>query len=102
MGTTLESMSLNAFDNTATVHNSDLIADIKPYEAFDSRPFSWLQYNVDAAYSVHVGGMFSGTITTVASVPEPTTWAMMITGFGVIGSAMRRRTALPKAVVPVG
>jgi hypothetical protein len=26
-----------------------------------------------------------------AAVPEPTTWAMMIAGFGLIGSAMRRR-----------
>lgn len=28
----------------------------------------------------------------VAAVPEPTTWAMMLLGFGAIGSAMRRRT----------
>jgi len=27
----------------------------------------------------------------VAAVPEPSTWAMMILGFGVIGAAMRRR-----------
>ena len=27
----------------------------------------------------------------VGSVPEPATWAMMILGFGVVGSAMRRR-----------
>jgi hypothetical protein len=24
-------------------------------------------------------------------VPEPATWAMMILGFGMVGSAMRRR-----------
>lgn len=29
--------------------------------------------------------------TAVAGVPEPATWAMMIGGFGLIGSAMRRR-----------
>jgi len=28
----------------------------------------------------------------VASVPEPSTWAMLIVGFGMIGGAMRRRT----------
>jgi hypothetical protein len=27
----------------------------------------------------------------VAAVPEPATWAMFITGFGLVGSAMRRR-----------
>lgn len=28
----------------------------------------------------------------IAAVPEPATWAMMILGFGVVGSALRRRT----------
>ena len=32
-----------------------------------------------------------GPITTVAAVPEPATWAMMIAGFGMIGGRMRRR-----------
>ena len=28
---------------------------------------------------------------TSGAVPEPTTWALMIAGFGMIGAAMRRR-----------
>lgn len=28
------------------------------------------------------------------AVPEPATWAMLITGFGLVGSALRRRTAV--------
>jgi len=32
------------------------------------------------------------TLSIGGAVPEPATWAMMIMGFGVIGSAMRRRT----------
>lgn len=28
---------------------------------------------------------------SVAAVPEPATWAMMIFGFGLVGAAMRRR-----------
>ena len=35
----------------------------------------------------------NGTVV-VPSVPEPATWAMMITGFGLVGGVMRRR---PKA-----
>jgi len=31
------------------------------------------------------------TAGAVAAVPEPATWAMMLLGFGVIGTAMRRR-----------
>lgn len=32
--------------------------------------------------------------SSIGAVPEPTTWAMMILGFGVIGGAMRRRKTL--------
>ncbi|WP_327459450.1 PEPxxWA-CTERM sorting domain-containing protein [Sphingomonas sp.] len=35
-------------------------------------------------------------LTNLAVVPEPATWAMMITGFGFVGAAMRRRS--PQAV----
>lgn len=41
-----------------------------------------------------LGGSLSGTATlgtAVASVPETTTWAMMIAGVGVVGGAARRR-----------
>jgi hypothetical protein len=31
---------------------------------------------------------------SVTAVPEPTTWAMLIVGFGLIGATMRRRVAL--------
>jgi hypothetical protein len=27
-------------------------------------------------------------------IPEPATWAMLITGFGLVGSAMRRRRGI--------
>lgn len=31
---------------------------------------------------------------TISSVPEPATWAMMITGFGLAGTAIRRRRSM--------
>ncbi|MEK7431046.1 MAG: PEPxxWA-CTERM sorting domain-containing protein [Pseudomonadota bacterium] len=34
------------------------------------------------------------SIGVSSAVPEPATWAMMIMGFGLVGSAMRRRQAL--------
>ena len=36
-----------------------------------------------------VGGNFS--VTPLAAVPEPATWAMMTLGFGAVGFAMRRK-----------
>lgn len=30
-------------------------------------------------------------VTSAAAVPEPAAWAMLLVGFGVIGTAMRRR-----------
>ena len=34
---------------------------------------------------------FSRTVTIHGAVPEPATWAMLITGFGLAGGALRRR-----------
>ncbi|MFM9828592.1 MAG: FxDxF family PEP-CTERM protein [Sphingomonas sp.] len=40
--------------------------------------------------SSSVNGVYSGLLT-LSGVPEPTTWALMIAGFGMTGAAMRRR-----------
>jgi PEP-CTERM motif len=37
------------------------------------------------------GPILDNVSLSIAAVPEPTTWAMMILGFGVIGGALRRR-----------
>lgn len=42
-------------------------------------------------------GSFSNavlTVSRVAAVPEPATWAMMMLGFGIVGYSLRRKTAL--------
>jgi hypothetical protein len=40
------------------------------------------------------GGSNFGTLTvSVAPVPEPTSWAMLIAGFGIVGASLRRRAA---------
>ena len=42
------------------------------------------------------GGIYldNVSVTTSGAVPEPATWAMMIAGFGLVGSTLRRRRAL--------
>ena len=34
------------------------------------------------------------TVTDSAAVPEPATWALVVTGFGIVGAAVRRRRAM--------
>ncbi len=45
-------------------------------------------YQSVAAYSTRDVGSF---VETNGAVPEPATWAMMLTGFGLIGGLMRRK-----------
>ena len=40
---------------------------------------------------------WTATFTSDGGVPEPATWAMMLTGFGGLGALMRRRRALAVA-----
>lgn len=45
-------------------------------------------------YTINVAGQNvtgSGTFNVSAAVPEPTTWMMLIAGFGLLGGALRRR-----------
>lgn len=46
---------------------------------------------VPAALAIGGGGGGSGSIGMAPAVPEPATWLMMISGFGVLGFALRRR-----------
>jgi hypothetical protein len=43
------------------------------------------------AYIDSFSNPFAVAVTTAPGVPEPASWAMMITGFGTIGLVMRRR-----------
>lgn len=49
-------------------------------------------YNLNfAAGQTYTG--FLGTQISVAAVPEPASWAMLIAGFGLTGAVMRRRAS---------
>lgn len=37
------------------------------------------------------GGLINGSVTTVAAVPEPEEWAMMMVGVGLVGYQIRRK-----------
>ncbi len=41
------------------------------------------------------GGSYGGQLDfSIGTVPEPATWALMLAGFGIVGSALRRRNRL--------
>lgn len=42
---------------------------------------------------LYIEGSYSGRYHALASVPEPSTWAMMLVGFGLVGFSMRRSRA---------
>ncbi len=65
--------------------------------AFTTSTGSWNLWGTDTdAYTLmkYAGGRYTGAVDgqlSVAAVPEPASWAMLITGFGMIGAATRRR-----------
>lgn len=53
--------------------------------------------NIVVRGSAGVNGVYSG-ILTLSGVPEPSSWGLMIVGFGLTGAALRRR-ARPRTTV---
>jgi hypothetical protein len=50
---------------------------------------------VGHAYSILDGGMDE----SITALPEPSTWALLITGFGFVGTSMRRRSRQGRTVL---
>ncbi len=55
---------------------------------------SWWSLNDGKRYGEFITADFSLTPAAISAVPEPATWAMMITGFGLAGTAIRRRRSI--------
>lgn len=74
----------NAYNSTASLnHSSDLLTMQEIFGLGGSRIG-------DSAAATDLSDLFvAGAVT--GAVPEPASWAMMFSGFGVIGVAMRRR-----------
>lgn len=57
-------------------------------------------YNYSQANVIYAGieeAVLPPVNPPVGGVPEPATWAMLITGFGLVGAAARRRQRMPSA-----
>lgn len=61
-------------------------------------PFSWALIDTPRGSPVAVGVYYYNAMDNftigVAGVPEPSTWALMIAGFGLAGAVLRRRGAV--------
>lgn len=91
-GASLQRAGVFAVDYSGSVRSNDSISQIIPVSSFNSLFMALTFYNPDTKYIVQVFGSYQGQITQAsASVPEPATWVMMVGGFGLVGSAMRRR-----------
>lgn len=69
----------------------EIILDYPPDDPRHGKPWTWLQ-PVDSDYEP-VGPTIDIT-DYESSVPEPATWAMLLTGFAMLGTAQRRRERL--------
>ena len=91
--------SLNIRDPSVNVFNEFFISPGTPYSAttaigpgtysasfYGQRANSAGSYQLSYSYSLNV-------VAATSPVPEPATWAMMMLGFGALGTALRRRPA---------
>jgi hypothetical protein len=54
---------------------------------------AFLSGTYSSGYAHHSGSAsYSGTVSYVAGVPEAATWLLLISGFGLVGIALRRRS----------
>ena len=54
-----------------------------------------MRFTVFTAGDDNIGPVIDNVVLDIAAVPEPTTWGMLIAGFGAIGGTLRRRKPLP-------
>lgn len=58
-----------------------------------------LKFGFGTSSGDNVGPLLDNVSLSIAAVPEPATWAMMLGGFGLVGGAMRRRTKMQTTIV---
>lgn len=81
----------------ANITTSSGIAGNKPFSTysifFTAGTAGALSFNIGTDSRNNVGPLLDKVALSIdkAAVPEPAAWAMMLAGFGLVGSAMRRR-----------
>jgi choice-of-anchor C domain-containing protein len=79
---------IDTYTLTAANTPSNMLYDMYQYNFVASKTFQDLQFRSNTS------GTFGPVIdaVSISFVPEATTWAMLVVGFGLVGVASRRRT----------
>lgn len=91
--------TLNFFNSGATIF-SFALSNFGPGGATATTVSNATSFTYGDGTPITIAAGSTGSISTVAAVPEPGTWALMLFGFGAIGYSMRRRRVsytLPQA-----
>ena len=94
-GTAGCTLQLGIMDPTECYGQADYVTALD-LAAFDALGWN-LNVNIlyDPSYHMTTASIYnaykSGALRSAAPVPEPASWALMLTGFGLIGSMLRRR-----------
>lgn len=90
-GLVSEMFSIQAFDFSAAARTNDLISQLVDFDMFGSRSINYSLYN--ATNKMFVMASITPVEIKFSSAPEPSTWLMLIAGFGLCGSLLRRRNS---------
>jgi hypothetical protein len=94
-GLTFVAELLDSSNNTIFSYNGSSAsgASFAPNTAYFSGPLTFRYMSVSGAPVIDDVSFDVRRIAGPGAVPEPATWAMMLFGFGLVGSIIRRRSA---------
>ncbi len=93
-----ESFYLRATAPSAALSSDRLDGEIIKSDAFPDFTISHYVYHDKQSFEIKYSNVKWSFSPPVGSVPEPSTWMMMMLGFGVVGGAMRRRHSVTAKV----
>jgi choice-of-anchor C domain-containing protein len=76
--------------NNGSSSRPNMLWEQRSYNFTATGAFTNLRFSSDPATSDSFFGLALDNVS-ITAVPEPASWALMIAGFGLVGSAMRRR-----------